>query len=406
MRKRTLVLAVGLAVATTLVAAPAQAAGAKIRLPSLSGRYQVGTTDLHLVGSQQDPWRPEDKRELMVSVTYPAQRGGERAAWMSPAYAQRFGSAIPDLPAGAVDWAATRRHARVSPAVDRTRGGWPVVLFSHGFGSAKELTATLTDDLASHGYVVVSIAHTHEASMVEFPAGRFVTGSVGTDPASFKTALDVRVSDARFVLDELERVDRGGNPDAERDPLPRGLAGALDLSKVGMYGHSYGGFASGETMYHDRRIDAGLNLDGGMGVGGTGTPGEVTKHGLDRPFMLVGADLVDPSTGREVEHSHTETSFDPTWNQFWSNQRGWKRDLHFTGSAHSSFTDFQAVVPQLSRWYSPEKRAAAVGTIDAERSLRAQHDYFSAFFDLHLKGRDRRLFGGNSPCHPDTRFIV
>jgi hypothetical protein len=43
------------------------------------------------------------------------------------------------------------------------------------------------------------------------------------------------------VLDQLTAIDHGANPDTEHAPLPRGLAGSLDLSRIGMYGRSIGG---------------------------------------------------------------------------------------------------------------------------------------------------------------------
>lgn len=405
--RRVPALLAGVAIAATLLAPPAsaEAAPARITMPASTGHYPVGTTDLHLVDSRPDPWFPAQKRELMVTVTYPAHRDGDRAPWLTPA----VGSAIeqfaadPDqlgVPPGAVDWGATKRHTRTGAKA--LRGDWPVVLFSHGFGGLRELNAGLTDDLASRGYVVVSISHTHEAGVVEFPGGRLVIGSVTEpDAAALRTALDARVADSRFVLDQLERLERGENPDAERDPLPRGLAGALDLSRVGMYGHSYGGFTSGETMHHDRRVDAGINIDGAMR---SDQVGEVVKHGLDRPFMLVGADFeVD---GRLIAHSHVETELDPTWHQFWPNQRGWKRDLHFDGAAHLGFTDLQFAVPQLGDLVAPDRRRQVVGWIDAERSMDAQRAYFGGFFDLHLKHRGGWLFDHGPVRHPDTRFIT
>ncbi|MBW4719570.1 alpha/beta hydrolase family protein [Saccharothrix obliqua] len=412
---RALALTAGLAAATTLLAPvasaePTAAPPGRISLPQLSGRHPVGTTDLHLVDSRPDPWRPADRRELMVTVTYPAHRDGERASWISPGIAPVFDelAATPflfDVPPGTVDWLGAKRHARTGATADRVRGGWPVVLFSHGFGSAKELNTGLTDDLASRGYVVVSLSHTHEAGVVEFPDGRVVPGTVTQDdPQVLKTAIDTRVADTRFVLDQLARLDRGDNPDAERDPLPRGLAGSLDLSRVGMFGHSYGGFTAGETMHHDRRIDAGINVDGAMGWGGQ--PGEVVKQGLDRPFMLVGGDFKDPDTGRVLEHSHVARELDATWGDFWPNQRGWKRDLHFDRATHYSFTDLQVITPQLERLLAPGKRQELVGEIDPRRSLGAQHDYFAAFFDLHLKGKHTRVFDRADPRYPDTRFIA
>jgi hypothetical protein len=48
-------------------------------------------------------------------------------------------------------------------------------------------------------------------------------------PADFAT-------DVRFVLDRVEDLAAGDNPDAENRPLPTGLADALDLRRVGMFG--------------------------------------------------------------------------------------------------------------------------------------------------------------------------
>ncbi|MFB8277676.1 alpha/beta hydrolase family protein [Nocardia colli] len=385
---------------------PATTTAAKITLPPLSGRYPVGTTDLHLVDSRQDPWHPADKRELMVTVSYPAKRTGDRAAWMSPGMAaaiDRMATADPEqgLTPGTIDWGGTKRLASNSVEVDRTGGAWPVVLFSHGFGVVRELNSVRTDDLASHGYVVVSIAHTYDAQTVEFPGGRMVTSDAKPDPAFLATSMDTRVADTRFVLDQLDRLQRGEHPDAENRTLPAGLAGALDLTKVGMFGHSLGGYTAGEAMYHDRRIGAGINFDGSMSVGKLG---EVTQHGVDRPFMLVGADGVNPQTGRKFEHSHVD-DFDPSWGQFWANQPGWKRDLHFDGAAHMSFTDLQVAVPQCAGLLTPKLREQGVGTIHPARSVDAQQDYIAAFFDLHLKQIGTDLFDANNPRHPDTRFI-
>jgi dienelactone hydrolase len=401
MHKRVLGVITGLAAVATMATAPTASADAgpvKITMPALSGRYPVGTIDLHLVDkARQDPWKPAQRREVMATVSYPADRAGtgRRASWLEPGVANAVDAlaASPDLlgiPRGSVDWGSTRRQARTAAGIDRSHGDWPVVLFSPGFGGARELNAGLVDDLASRGYVVVSLSHTHESVAVEFPDGRVEPSMIDeNDPTMMKTAIDARTGDARLVLDELPKLDRR-------------LAGALDLSKIGMFGHSYGGYTAGETMVQDRRIDAGINLDGAMRDIG---PGEIVKHGVDRPFLLMGADFIDPATGTKIEHSHQDRVLDPTWADFWPNQRAWKRDLHLHGSTHYSYTDLQIAVPQMGALLTPAQQAGAVGPIDPTKSLKAQHDYVSAYFDLHLKGRDRHLFDGNSPNYPEVRFI-
>jgi hypothetical protein len=95
-----------------------------------------------------------------------------------------------------------------------------------------------------------------------------------------------------------------------------------------MFGRSLGGATAAQAMFEDRRIDAGVNLDGTLF-------GRVVNAGLNRPFMLVGAQ----------EHGRDN---DPTWAQFWANLRGWRLHLRLTGSAHNSFSDVQVLLPQTA----------------------------------------------------------
>ena len=79
--------------------------------------------------------------------------------------------------------------AAISNAVPLHRaGGWPVVLFSTGYGIERQLYTGLVEDLASHGYVVVAIDHPHDANIVSFPDGHTVSiGKVGESNNAIRT---------------------------------------------------------------------------------------------------------------------------------------------------------------------------------------------------------------------------
>lgn len=355
--------------------------------PQLTGPFPVGTFDAHLTDSTRaDPFRPAKNRELMVTVSYPAQRRGQPAPWLSESLATAIDPIISSpanlgIPAGTVDWSGTRRQARVdAPPI---KNHWPVVLFSPGLQTLREFYAGAADDLASRGYVVVTVSHTYESAAVEFPGRRLEWGMLQDGkPETMKKAIDARVADMRFVLTQLPRLHKWADP-----------------SRVGIAGHSYGGYTAGETMAHDRRLDAGINIDGAMehtGDGGSYAPGRVVTEGLDRPFLLFGGD----TGGREL--SHVDTSLTRTWADFWPNQRGWKRDVHLDDGAHLGFSDLQWSVPQIAQ-IAPERRESLIGTIDPRDALKAQHDYVAAFFDLHLKHRGTKLF--DRPRHPGVRLV-
>ncbi|MFE2756833.1 hypothetical protein ACFXGA_33035 [Actinosynnema sp. NPDC059335] len=68
--------------------------------------------------------------------------------------------------------------------------------------------------------------------------------------------IAARLADVDLVLDALEVLAAGGNPDAGGRALPTGLGRAPDLRRVGAYGHGLGGTIAAEAMHEDRRIDA------------------------------------------------------------------------------------------------------------------------------------------------------
>jgi hypothetical protein len=354
--------------------------------PQVTGPFPVGTTDVHLVDpTRLDPFQPSKNRELMVTVSYPAQRLGPRAPMLAEGFAEAADPIISspaflDVPAGTVDWNGTLRQARVDAPPIRNK--WPVVLFSPALQAPREFYTSTADDLASRGYVVVTVSHTHEAFAVEFPGNRIEYGGIDGSPETMKKVIGTRVADMRFVLDQLPKLTKNA-----------------DLSRVGIAGHSSGGYTAGETMVNDRRFDAGVNIDGGMehtGDGGPYSPGRVVTEGLDRPFLLFGGD------DGERELSHVDTSLTRTWADFWPHQRGWKRDVHLDDGAHFGFSDLQWAVPQIPA-ITPAHRESLIGTIAPKDALKAQHDYVAAFFDLHLKHRSTTLF--DRPRHPGVRLV-
>ncbi|QFG20522.1 lipase [Actinomadura sp. WMMB 499] len=396
--------------AAALAGAGAHAgAPAGFTLPPPTGPRAAGTTELHLVDAgRPDPWVPGRDRELMISVWYPVQRtghdpgrgAGHRAApYVRPGVARAFTEvdALGVFEAGTVDWAGARTHAAESAPADSRRGERPVVLYSPGFGVPRALGTTIAEELVSRGYVVVTMDHTGETP-VEFPGGRVEPARLPEQtPDRIKVALDARVKDTRLVLDALAELDRGGNPDAERRRLPRGLGRTLDLSRVGMVGHSAGGTQAAETMRVDRRIDAGIDMDGTMRYS-EGDLVPVAAEGLARPFMLMGS----APDGEPQTHLTN-----PSWGAFWRNSTGWKRDLNVPTARHYSYTDVQAFLPELDERIDipDEGRTGLIGTVDPERMTASVRAYVTAFFDRSLRDRNRPILDRPSKRFPHVRFI-
>jgi hypothetical protein len=397
---------------------PRAGALARLTLPSPTGPYPVGTVDLHLVDhSRADPWTATPPyRELMVSLWYPASdvHRYPLAPQMSPGAAAHFGSAagagpsLYGIPVDSVDFAATRTSGHEGAPVARHRRPFPVVLFSPGAGDPRTWETTEVQDLASRGYLVVTIDHPYDSSEVEFPGGR-VVGSIlqqlfqqAEQPSDLQALaakiFDVRIADTRFVLDQLAALNHGTNPDADKRSLPGGVTGALDLRRTGMFGVSAGGMTALQTMDDDPRIKAAVDMDGN--VESPLLPDAlqlwpVAQHGLDRPFMLVG----DPN----VDHHQT-----PSWKWLWDNSTGWHVDLHLTKAASEDcYKDNVPLIPQIARQLGLPRSfvTSDIGSIDPARAVHTEETFVAAFFDRWLRGGDGHVLEGPSPHLPDVTFV-
>ena len=364
------------------------ASSPRLMLPAPTGNRRTGTVSLHLVDpSRPDPWVPSDRvRELMIQLWYPAHMVGGylRAPYMTPQTARAYEKAN-GLPV--LNWPVTA--ARLGAPVQQRRGGWPVVLYSHSLGGERFETTSLVEDLASHGYVVVTIDHVHDAGVVVLPDGRVETAAVpqlpneGGSPLTTK-AIESRVADVRFVLDQLAVLNRGGNPDHERRPLPHGLRGALDLGRTGMFGQSDGGSTTGHALHADARIAAGVDLDGTLWT-------TQAVAGSDRPLLLFGRQDLD--------------SFEAaTWAEFWKKQRGPKLRLNLKGSKHDTFTDFAPLLSQVAPILGepPSWVIKGIGTINGLRAVAVQRAYIGAWFGKYLYHRDSSLLSGPSSRYPEV----
>ncbi|WP_167837749.1 alpha/beta hydrolase family protein [Nocardia altamirensis] len=353
---------------------PAGSGGAPLGptvLPRPSGQLPVGSTSLHLVDAgRPDLFVPERPRELMVTVFYPATDVDKhpRAHYLSkelvPGLEQRLGAPLPGL--------FTNSHTG-APAL--AGSAYPVVLYAPGAGSWRVLGTGVAEELASRGYVVVTVDYTYEVP-VEFPEGRIVPAAPtpAFDKELRQKYMAARLADTPFVLDALTQLAGGGNPDAKRRNLPRGLAGALNLDRIGFVGHSSGGYTAVESIYNDRRIDAAIDLDGQLGV--DELFGRAATEGVDRPVLvLTSKQATDVGDAR------------PSLDAFWQHATGWKRELLLRDSAHYDFTDFPQLVPAVAR----EAAKTYIGPVPADRASIVVRGYVAAMFDKFLRDRTGTL---------------
>ncbi|MDX3763004.1 acetylhydrolase [Streptomyces sp. AK02-04a] len=361
-------------------AAPTASGPARLTLPAPTGPYPVGTVPLHLIDtSRPDPAAgPGHHRELMAGVWYPAcnTENLPRSPWMTDGALRALLTDV-GFPLDPALGPLTAGH--MGAPVHRTSHPLPVIVYSHGARSHRSDHTIMVQELASHGYAVVTVDHTYD-TFTEFPDGRVLT------PADFPPMFPRDfAADLRFLLDCVEQLAAGRNPDVDGKPLPRGLLGALDPQRIGAFGWSKGGTATALTMLADRRVRAGLSIDGPMQP-------TITAD-LDRPFMMMSAVFTRAAM--------------PDVAEFWTHLRGWRLDIQADGAVHNSYGDDATLIPQAGKilGMTDQQIQDWIGTLDPARAVRIQQAYPLAFFDQHLRHRIRHLLDGPSPAFPEVKFI-
>ena len=259
-------------------------------LPKPDGPYRVGTFARHLIDHnrhERHAASPDVPRELMIQVWYPAKDGAGSRAWYRDPRMNTAKSSYFRL---------VKTHSYWNlPVADEPRS-FPVLLFSPSSGGFRSQNTFEVEELVSQGYIVVGIDHPYSSSRVVFPDGRIVhslpwietSSQAAFDASNRRVELMVEdhVADARFLLDEMERWNRPGSNEL--------LSGRMDLARVGVFGHSFGGALAAGLCVADSRVVAGINMDGWMF-------GDAEKNGIPKPFFFMNS-----GDGRGPERAQIE----------------------------------------------------------------------------------------------------
>ena len=332
----------------------AEAARTGLDLPQPNGCYPVGMKTVVLADTHRN-------RDLVVTFWYPAADGTFPIA---PYMDKKTADAV------AEEWklqlgfeSQVHTHSRTLAPMAQ-RGPFPVVFLEHGTGVVPSVYTVLAEGLASMGFVIVAINHTPDSLISVFPDGREVrfkpywpsdADRRTQGEAIGRFADDVLVLDVRFVLDKLGEMQ-------SHDDF---WHGQLDLSRVGIVGHSLGGTTAALATKEDPRILAGVNLDGSTypGMNADVRPVQVHKPLL---FIMTEEHALNPGVQvREYVGSESNTYY-----------------IVMSGTDHMSFTDSHLIVSRFTRDSKADDNAfeRAVLTSTLTRSL------VEEFFGKYLKG--------------------
>jgi len=381
---------------------------APFELPAPTGRYPVGTTSWRVTDSaRRETFSASgESRQVEVLAWYPLEgsRGGALAPYLREGLAEvrTFATVFGVAESAFDELADVRTHAELSGPPAAGPGKLPVLIFSHGYTGIPSAYTALLEDLASHGYAVLSIVHPYEATGATLADGRVVTlldpsktlraairevfnewgpedktmaaVTETTDPAEqirllrgylsglrhTDDALRRWVADTKLVLDRLSSIPAASA--AGR------LVARLTVSRVGVFGHSMGGVTAGQFCVEDRRCAAGLNLDG------IPQYGSMIDKPMARPFLMV----YSARPGRRG-------ASDPIY------QRA-ARPYHRVDVANTRHLDFS----DMGLWGGPLRQRPVLGTIDPARANAITSEIVRQYFDQELLGRRSTLLAGTS----------
>ncbi len=346
-------------VVLVLLSSPSRASdagGAGLDLPHPNGCHPVGTRTVVL----RDPHR---SRDLLVTIWYPAKTKVKKSASAPAPYMDKK-----TADALAEEWKLqpdfqrlVRTHARLRAPV-AVGDPFPVILLEHGSSVVPAIYTVLAEGLASSGFIVVATNHPPDSLISVFPDGRELKFTPYWPPeadrrtqgvAIGKFADEVLVADVRFVLDQLHEMN-------SHDPF---WHGHLDLSKIGIVGHSMGGTTAALATQGEPRILAGVNLDGSTYPG---MNADVRPIPVRKPFLFLATEEHASGDTRAREYVGKES------NTYYA---------VVMGADHMSFSDARLISSRFTRDSKPDGSAfeRALLTSILTRSL------VEEFFAKYLK---------------------
>lgn len=340
-------------------------------LPRPTGSFKVGTktTDLKDENRAEIYGEADQRiRKIKYQIWYPADEveEGKQTKWLKDGTLlgrSLVKNALLPLPTVILDQAAAlNSHAYYDAKLSNKKEKYPMVILSHGWKSFSELHTDFAEDLASHGYIVVTIDHSYGAQAVRFNDGSVIHLDKEALPRIARPSEFSKASqqlamtygeDIGMVLDELERL----NQESKR------FKGRLDLEKIAHLGHSTGGAGGLYFALKDDRLKALVGLDAWLAP-------------LDRNSLTAGVEIpVLFMNSEQWEKRQSRRPFDLLVNHSKNIQFIKLKDTH-----HIDYPLLYVFTPYL-------KKIGLTGPHSGEKFSIMQREFVRRFFDDHLKNK-------------------
>ena len=346
-------------------------------MPAPEGDFSIGSETFHWVDSSRLEWftdeNDNDVREIMVQAWYPSENsdsiGPNSYMDFMNLRSKTLASAgkIPAFLPSHLNMIST--NTRNDVACSNKLEKYPVLIFSHGITGSRHLHQILFEHLASKGYIVFALDHSFDANLTIFPDGKIADyrSEITGHPDSVlirEKQINTRAFDVGFIIDQIREIEAG--------MIDSKLSGRLDLDRVALGGHSYGGATAILASHNHEIIKACVVLDGWISP----IPDKVISEGINVPFLFMGRPNWDDSDypgnyerlADLITHSSNE-----------------KYDLRINQTLHLDYTDIPLMSPLV-------KHVMDVGDLKPSTTLSLINDLVLGFLEVHLLERDYKGF--------------
>ena len=245
---------------------------------------------------------------------------------------------------------------------------YPVVVISHGWSGFRALHTDYAEELASNGFIAVSIDHTYGSQAVEFVDGQvaYINKNALSNrnrPSKYANASTLLATtygkDVASVLDDLER----------KNTKDENIKGKLKMDTIGVLGHSTGGGGDVFISLKDKRVKALLGFDAWVEP----LDPQQLKEGLKIPALFLRSEEWSVGPNNTSLKSLIKNSDNATL-------------IQMNKTKHIDFS--------MSYMYSPiTKYIGFTGQLRGRVSSDVQREYILHFFNHTLKQKDDHASG-------------
>lgn len=324
-------------------------------IPGPTGKFNVGTKILHVIDKKRNELHTENvhPRELILKILYPAQTSIDQPSCYANSSTlstiKEDLSKMTNIPTEQLTYLNSfKSHSFENAPIALDQPIYPIIIFSPGWGAPTNLYSSLLEDLASHGYIVVGINYPYVTNPVVFPDGRIIRGiKQSQDPQEKKSMskkeMETWIQDIDFVIDELSRISLSNNIFKDK----------LNIKRIGIFGHSFGGSVAVETCRNNKRCVAGSDIEGKL----------YNDEPLEKPFMFIAA-----PHAQEVLQPIKDLSIKSKDSKY----------IELDGSNHGSFTDLYLIAPF---------KKDALPALDVTQGIQATRKLLLDFFNKYLESK-------------------